>query len=359
MIRPVLAFTVLFLTASTARTATLHVPADYPTIQAAVDQTAEGDTVLVAPGTYTDCTHLDGTGTLNCVIIPRRIVLRSSAGRDVTTIDAGGQGRGVRGDAEAKIEGFTIRGGSAFAGAGVAVGTSTLVLDFTVSACRFIDNHSEVYGGGLLMLNHSEQASIVEESEFFLNSAGENGAAIYFTYWLRVADCVVVGNGPSFSTIHGTPVGMELERTLVAGNQGRGLSLQSGWGSDVSVFASDCTITDNAEHAIDSNMALVLTRCIVGGTIHCTDYSYSTFDFVDQFEGALGGICSVTWNQPNLDADPLFCDPENGDYRLQSDSPCLPQNNPYGVLYGALGEGCGTVSVEPESWTRIKARYRD
>jgi hypothetical protein len=61
-------------------------------------------------------------------------------------------------------------------------------------------------------------------------------------------------------------------------------------------------------------------------------------------------------------ADPLFCDPENGDFTLSSQSPCLPGNHPDGVdcgLIGAFGQGCGPVSIEKLSWGRIKGMYRD
>jgi len=33
---------------------TIHVPADYPTIQEAINTSVNGDTVLVAPGTYVE-----------------------------------------------------------------------------------------------------------------------------------------------------------------------------------------------------------------------------------------------------------------------------------------------------------------
>ena len=42
----------LILCSTTAFGATIHVPGDHPTIQAAIDASADGDTVLVADGTY-------------------------------------------------------------------------------------------------------------------------------------------------------------------------------------------------------------------------------------------------------------------------------------------------------------------
>lgn len=45
----------------------------------------------------------------------------------------------------------------------------------------------------------------------------------------------------------------------------------------------------------------------------------------------------------NLFVAPLFCDLAAGDFALHDDSPCLPENNPWGVQIGAYGAGgCGT-----------------
>jgi hypothetical protein len=57
--------------------ATLKVPADYPTIQAAVDAAVSGDTVLLADGVY--------TGSGNCeVVVAKSISVVSENGPDNT-----------------------------------------------------------------------------------------------------------------------------------------------------------------------------------------------------------------------------------------------------------------------------------
>jgi hypothetical protein len=94
---------------------TYLVPADFPSIQAAIDYAADGDTVLVGPGTYVE--NIDFLGKL--------ITVRSTDGRGVTTIDGGGGGSVVSfrtGETgESVLDGFTITNGDAFGGGGIYV----------------------------------------------------------------------------------------------------------------------------------------------------------------------------------------------------------------------------------------------
>ena len=79
---------------------------DAPTIQAGIDSSAVGDTVLVGAGTYNEVIDFLG----------KDIVVKSSAGPEQTVIDGSGAGRYVvfvtssesRG---AVLDGFTVTGG--------------------------------------------------------------------------------------------------------------------------------------------------------------------------------------------------------------------------------------------------------
>src|SRR5262245_31146300 len=67
--------------APSAAAATRHVPVAYATFQAAIDAAVVGDTVLVAPGTYS------GDGNRDIDFRGKDIVVRSSGGAAVTTLD--------------------------------------------------------------------------------------------------------------------------------------------------------------------------------------------------------------------------------------------------------------------------------
>ena len=67
----------LLLSASLAAQATIRVPADAPTIQGGIDLAQDGDTVLVAPGTYPEVIEFRG----------KAITVRSEGGASVTTIE--------------------------------------------------------------------------------------------------------------------------------------------------------------------------------------------------------------------------------------------------------------------------------
>jgi predicted outer membrane repeat protein len=124
----------------------IHVPAEYMTIQEAIDVACFNDEIIVQPDVYEEVINLRG----------KPITLRGSGGRDVTTIDGTGLDSSVivctgGEDADTVIEGFTITGGTGTwdkymedkEGGGMLVRrASPAVVD-----CRFVANSVAGLGG--------------------------------------------------------------------------------------------------------------------------------------------------------------------------------------------------------------------
>ena len=96
--------------AAAARAGTIEVPGDHPTIQAAIDAAADGDVVLVAPGTYTANLRLGGVAV---TLASRFHTTGERRFIDETVLDGGGGAAviDIAADAapETTIVGFTLR----------------------------------------------------------------------------------------------------------------------------------------------------------------------------------------------------------------------------------------------------------
>ena len=118
-IRPLIAGSSLFVIATAAAGADHHVPADFATIQAAIDTAKPGDTVIVAAGTYS------GPGNVDISFLGKTITVRSASGPADCIIDCNATPEDpFRGfvfqsgeSRDALLEGFTIMNGATLPGA--------------------------------------------------------------------------------------------------------------------------------------------------------------------------------------------------------------------------------------------------
>ena len=127
---------------------TLIVPTDYSNIQAGIDASVDGDTVLVLDGVYS------GEGNYDIFISEpygREILLISESGPENCIIDCQFLGRGfnIQGTNYLVLKGFTIIRGIAEHGGGIYI-MSTPYLYPKVENCIIRDNIATNGGGGIL-----------------------------------------------------------------------------------------------------------------------------------------------------------------------------------------------------------------
>ena len=163
----------------------------YCTIQAAVDDAISGDTIQIAPGTYTTCDNyvvnvlfknltIDGAGQESTFIDPVRLCggVRILSGHllmsDLTIRNGSGGGIVVEGPlSELDLTDVTVKDGTtAVSGAGIVVDSTTAdLLRVTVSG-----NVAGADGGGMDVMSTS--AVTVTDSSFINNDALDTGGAI-------------------------------------------------------------------------------------------------------------------------------------------------------------------------------------
>jgi hypothetical protein len=180
----ILSLSVLLLGVAPAAPAATHrVPSEYATINAALEECAFGDTVLVAPGTYTDWELRSSPGSVesSAAFLVDGVVLRSEGGSSVTFIDMQGEGVGSANtisvrllpSEETVIEGFTIQG-VPYPGSAILVFACGKV---TVRDCRVFDVGAQAPGTGASALRCRDSDLEVTDS-WFENCSASGGGAI-------------------------------------------------------------------------------------------------------------------------------------------------------------------------------------
>jgi hypothetical protein len=278
---------------------------DYPTIQAAIDASVDGDIIELTDGTFT------GEGNRDIDYLGKAITVRSQSGDPTTCIlDCGGSDeelhRGLRfhsGEGpESVLEGVQITNGYAGDGAGVYSYNASP----TLRNCLFSNNVAGVHGGGLCFSGGSPvliSCTLTNNQAYF-----GGGLLCVNSLGATLRNCTLSHNSANYgSGLHTWQSSVTLENTIIAlGPDGKAITCEQGGDARLTC----CDIYDNTD----------------GDWVGCIADQYS-----------ING---------NISEDPLFCDPENGDFTLAENSPCLPGNHPDGVdcgLIGAFGEGCGPV----------------
>jgi hypothetical protein len=226
------------------------------------------------------------------------------------------------------------RGGG---GAVATWGDAQAPVSFVVTDCVFGRNEAD--NGGAVSLRSSLATVQLEENRFAANRSRTGGAAVVAGGQSTIGGNLFVGDGGGSGALR---VGAGLH--TVSGN-----TFHRADGHALAVGPTACAdIVRNVFSAGTGGPALVVFEGAVVGTHGCNLFH----------DNAGGAVSGLVLDATNVFADPSFCAPAAGDFHVAADSPCLPEHSNGCGRIGALGVGCGPVSIRTETWARIKSRYR-
>ena len=345
------ALSVLLLTPVLSYAAIRHVPAEYPTVQTAVDAASDGDTILIADGVYSG----PGNISIQWNATKKHLVIMSENGRDHCTLDCMEEGRGftlVNGqDYRDVIEGLTITNGyeGHAAGAILIDATSPRIIN-----CMLVNNSSygdmvSYPGGGAIMVN-GNSSPVIQGNIIRGNYSGLGGGGISFNEGASgVLENNIIDSNETQNNGGGIAVQYNSSPLIInnlivnnfsMGNNGGGIFTYIS-NPDIinNTIANNTTWTEyfpgkGGGISIDGEPYPVIRNCIIWNNI--SEFNVMNIDFyLDDWldisycnvEDDLGHIFDLE-PHTNIDSLPGFVDPENVNFRLSENSPCINMGTP-------------------------------
>lgn len=182
-----LLFLLFFTSISTA--ATLYVPSGYPTIQGAIDDANDGDTIIVAASGSPYSEDIDFSGKdirvySDDVNNPGNTVIWGTGGGSVVTFQNGEY-------PTAELKGFTISNGSAAYGGGI----ECILSSPTISNCIITANTALAFGGGVdIYMASPTLLNCLITANTAVDGGGINCDTDDFGFSPTISDCNISGN---------------------------------------------------------------------------------------------------------------------------------------------------------------------
>ncbi len=330
-------------------------------IQAAIDASTAGDTVVVRAGVYdsgfvTDVYQPRPAGAVGLlptrVNVNKAITLRSETGDPATTIIKGawdpvttnglGAVRGVHLNTSARLIGFTVTGGATYtngngssyqdhSGGGVSERANA---GASVSNCVIVGNTAATSGGGVIGATIYD--SVITNNAVFPAATGGGGMSGGTSH-----RCLFINNRSTH--IGGGVQGGSHYSSLIIGNYAK----TRGGGADFAVGLHNCTVTRNYAGRGGGVTYCKLNNSIVHGNHADLGASYVNWDYMAAAYTVSNSCISPT---AGLTGSGIYADDPQfvatgsgyglalapGDYRLKKGSPCIDRGAYAAWMNGAL-----------------------
>jgi hypothetical protein len=342
----------------------IYVPVNYANIQLAINNASDGDTIIIADGIYSG----DGNYNISWDATVKHLVIKSLNGPNDCIIDCNFLGRGFilnSGQNELDIlDGITIRNGFA-----EQIGGGAILCDATspqIINCILINNvaggdsiRSSGYfadGGAIDCVSSSP---IIKNNIIMNNCANHTGGGIHFLNKSSgIVENNIIKNNLNLGCYGGGGIALFLEsypliiNNLISNNNARYYGL-GGYGGGIICMNSNPRIINNTivNNTTRNNDLLgegggirvrglpspIIINCIIWnneakdslenldfqtyGWNWTLDVSYSNIE---------NGIYNIISTSPEtiMNINPNFIDPQNGNFQLRSDSPCIDAGIP-------------------------------
>ncbi len=263
----------------------IHIPEDFSLIQMGIDASADGDTIILSNGIYSENIELSGSR----IVLGSEFLLDGHSSHITDTVldgDHNGSCAVISDSPSVEITGLTVTHGSGSPVEESILGGGILVLNSAVDLkYLYVTQNEAQYGGGIFTDN---AAVFMSHCLIFENMGLPYGAGIFTTdnNEVHLQNLTIVNNTATTGEVVGVGGGI------------------CGWGD---IHLVNCIVWFNTGSEITGNM-------------------FASYSAIPDYMGAIDG--EVVFGAGVIHDDPLLQNWQSGNLQLTAESPCIDHGDP-------------------------------